>query len=169
MNRDNRIKQLSAKPPASAATGRRAFLTRSAGITAATAIAGLATHAGAAADEALPAVPRSMLTPGTPMRGYGQPSKFEEPVKRFVARPYGAIAPGVGPSATPLESLEGIITPSGLHFERHHNGVPDINRSDHRLMIHGMLRRPLVFSMEALDRYPMVSRTWFIECAGNSN
>jgi len=102
------------------------------------------------------------------MRGYGQPSRFEEPVKRFVLQPYGATAPGTGPSFTPLESLEGIITPSGLHFERHHNGVPDIDRSEHRLMIHGMVQRPLVFTMDALARYPLTSRICFIECGGNS-
>jgi sulfane dehydrogenase subunit SoxC len=147
--------------------GRRTFLAHGAGIAGAAA-AGLAAPAARAAEEAPPGLPKSMLSPGAPMRGYGQPSRFEAPVKRLVLQPYGAIAPGVGPSFTPLESLNGAITPSGLHFERHHNGVPEINRSEHRLLIHGMVRRPLVFTMEALARYPLQSRVWFIECAGNS-
>jgi sulfane dehydrogenase subunit SoxC len=75
---------------------------------------------------------------------------------------------GSGASRTPLERLEGIVTPSSLHFERHHNGVPDIDPDQHQLLIHGLVRRPLVFSMAALLRYPAVSRVLFIECAGNS-
>jgi sulfane dehydrogenase subunit SoxC len=127
MGRNDRTKRTAigrsvSEPPA--ASGRRTFLARSAGIVGAAA-AGFNARVVQAADEVLPALPKWMRSPGTPMRGYGQPSKFEEPVKRFVAQPYGAIAPGVGPSFTPLESLNGTITPSGLHFERHHNGVPD--------------------------------------------
>ncbi len=61
-----------------------------------------------------------------------------------------------------------MITPNGLHFERHHSGIPDINPDTHRLLIHGLVKRPLVFTLEALMRYPMESRIAFIECAGNS-
>ena len=61
-----------------------------------------------------------------------------------------------------------MITPSGLHFERHHSGVPDIDPDKHRLLIHGMVKRPLIFSVDALSRYPMVSRIHFLECSGNS-
>jgi sulfane dehydrogenase subunit SoxC len=75
---------------------------------------------------------------------------------------------GSGASRTPLERLDGMITPSGLHFERHHGGVPEIDPSAHRLLIHGLVKRPLVFTMEALLHYPMVSRIQFIECSGNS-
>jgi sulfane dehydrogenase subunit SoxC len=75
---------------------------------------------------------------------------------------------GSGASRTPLESLDGMITPSGLHFERHHNGVPDIDPDTHRLLIHGMVKRPLIFTVDALLRYPMVSRIHFLECSGNS-
>ena len=77
-------------------------------------------------------------------------------------------AAGTGSSRTPLESLEGIITPSSLHFERHHNGVPDIDPGQHQVLIHGLVERPLIFSMDALARYPMVSRIQFLECSGNS-
>jgi sulfane dehydrogenase subunit SoxC len=61
-----------------------------------------------------------------------------------------------------------MITPNGLHFERHHSGIPDIDPDAHRLVIHGMVQRPLVFTLEALARYPMESRIAFIECGGNS-
>ena len=89
-------------------------------------------------------------------------------MKRDFFQPFGAVAPGTGASFTPLQSLDGTITPNGLHFERHHNGVPDIDPAQHRLLIHGLVKRPLFFSVDALLRYPMVSRICFIECGGNS-
>ena len=82
--------------------------------------------------------------------------------------PSVTVSPGTGASRTPLEMLEGIITPSGLHYERHHNGVPDIDPAQHELLIHGMVKRPLAFSVDALMRYPMETHFRFIECAGNS-
>jgi sulfane dehydrogenase subunit SoxC len=127
--------------------------------------AGLSAVAGEAAAETL-AVPPWMKTIGTPFNGYGQPSKFEAKVVRTFAAP--ANAPGTGSSRTPLHMLNGMITPNSLHFERSHNGVPAIDPDQHRLLIHGLVRRPLVFSLEALGRYPMVSRIAFVECAGNS-
>jgi len=63
--------------------------------------------------------------------------------------------------------MTGIITPSSLHFERHHAGVPDIDPRRHRLMIHGMVDRPLVLTMDDLKRYPSVTRIYFMECSGN--
>ena len=71
-------------------------------------------------------------------------------------------------SLTPHQVLHGIITPSALHFERHHNGVPMIDPDQHRLLIHGLVERPLTFSMNDLMRFPSVTRTLFIECSGNS-
>jgi sulfane dehydrogenase subunit SoxC len=146
---------------------RRTFLARGAGVAGAAA-AGLVAPAARAA-EAPPAVPPWMQVPGKPMSGYGQPSKFEEPVKRFVLQPYGPISPGSGASRTPLHALEGTITPNGLHFERHHNGVPDIDPAQHRLLIHGLVKTPVVFTIQALMRFPRTSRVCFIECGGNSN
>ena len=69
----------------------------------------------------------------------------------------------------PLQDLVGSITPSSLHFIGTHRGsiVPDINPQQHRLMIHGMVDRPLEFSMDDLKRFPSVSRVHFIECLGN--
>ena len=113
-----------------------------------------------------PDVPASMKTPGAPMRGYGERSPHEAQVQRVVNTTPGTT--GTGGSRTPLESLEGIITPSSLHFERHHSGVPDIDPAQHQVLIHGLVERPLIFSMDALARYPLVSRIQFLECSGNS-
>jgi len=110
--------------------------------------------------------PEWMKTPGRPFSGYGVPSKWQEKVQRIFT-----IAPGragTGVSRTPLHLLEGTITPAGLHFERHHNGVPDIDPAKHELFIHGMVKQPLAFSLEALMRYPMETHVYFLECAGNS-
>jgi sulfane dehydrogenase subunit SoxC len=146
---------------------RRSFLTRSAAVTAGL-VAGATGSLARAADSAAPALPVWSRAPGTPLRGYGMPSKFEEPVKRVVTSGYPTVSPGTGSSLTPLQLLEGTITPNGLHFERHHSGVPDIDPTQHRLVIHGLVKRALSFSPAALSRYPMVSRTHFIECSGNS-
>jgi sulfane dehydrogenase subunit SoxC len=113
-----------------------------------------------------PEVPAWMKTPGAGMRPYGERSPREAQVQRFVGSQPGTT--GSGASRTPLEALEGIITPSSLHFERHHSGVPDIDPAQHQVLIHGLVERPLIFSMDALARYPMVSRIQFLECSGNS-
>jgi len=107
-----------------------------------------------------------MREPGSPFVGYGQPSRFETKVVRIFTSAPGTT--GTGASRTPHHLLNGAITPSGLHFERHHSGIPDIDPDRHRLLIHGPVKRPLVFTLEALARYPMVSRIAFIECGGNS-
>jgi sulfane dehydrogenase subunit SoxC len=113
-----------------------------------------------------PDTPAWMKTPGMPMRPYGERSAHEVGVQRLVNTQPGTT--GSGGSRTPLEALEGIITPSSLHFERHHSGVPDIDPAQHQLLIHGLVERPLIFSMDALARYPQVSRIQFLECSGNS-
>jgi sulfane dehydrogenase subunit SoxC len=120
----------------------------------------------AAANEP-PGIAPSMRVPGAGMSEYGSPAKYERSVTRTLIRSQPGTT-GSGASRTPLEALEGVITPSGLHFERHHSGVPDIDPASHRLLIHGMVKRPLLFSMDALLRYPMVSRIHFLECSGNS-
>ena len=105
--------------------------------------------------------------PGQPFSNYGQPSAQERQTIRWISA--NRAVPGNGVSWTPLQDLEGTITPSGLHFERHHNGVPQIDAAEHRLVIHGLVRQPLKFSIAALLRYPQRSRIGFIECGGNSN
>jgi sulfane dehydrogenase subunit SoxC len=108
-----------------------------------------------------------MTVPGAGMSGYGTPSRYESRVTRTLIRSQPGTT-GSGASRTPLESLDGTVTPSGLHFERHHSGVPEIDPAQHRVLIHGRVTRPLTFGVDDLLRYPMVTRTVFIECAGNS-
>ena len=110
--------------------------------------------------------PDYMTLPGAPLSGYGHRSVNEDHVQRYISLTRGTT--GAGNSRTPLEKLHGIITPNGLHFERHHSGIPDINPDNHQLLIHGLVERPLIFSMENLMKYPMVSRFQYIECSGNS-
>ena len=142
---------------------RRALLER--GLVLATA-AGGAASVHAATDPADPRPPW-MRSAGQPFSGYGQPSKHEAALVRRIGA--NRAVPGNGVSWTPLEELEGMITPAGLHFERHHNGVPQIEPEQHRLLIHGRVRQPLQFRIADLQRYPMRSRLVFIECGGNSN
>jgi sulfane dehydrogenase subunit SoxC len=98
---------------------------------------------------------------------YDKPSRFEDEVVR------GSWAsrtgfPGVGSLRTPHHLLTGTITPNGLFFTRCHTGIPEIDPDKHRLLIHGLVKRPLIFSVETLSRYPMESRVYFLECGGNS-
>jgi sulfane dehydrogenase subunit SoxC len=139
---------------------RRAFLLGGA------AAAGAGSLAFMTARAAPPEVPPWMRVPGSGMSTYGNRSRFEERVQRTVQSMPGTV--GSGGSRTPLEHLEGIITPSSLHFERHHNGVPDIDPDEHKLLIHGLVERPLIFDVATLARYPLVSRIRFLECSGNS-
>jgi len=140
---------------------RRLVLTASAAIAATGASTWLPVAAGAAP---LPVEPW-MKTPGAPFVPYGQPSRYEEKTVRTWNTVPGTT--GTGTSRTPHHLLDGMITPNGLHFERHHSGIPDINPDTHRLVIHGLVKRPLIFTLDALARYPMESRIAFIECGGN--
>ena len=114
-----------------------------------------------------PASPPWLHAPGAPYSSYGVPSRFESDVVRYPSA--NTAVSGNGVSWTPLHKLEGMITPGGLHFERHHNGVPQIDPAVHRLLVHGQVRNPSFFTMENLLRYPMTSRICFVECGGNSN
>ena len=144
---------------------RRAFLAESAGALATGAFMAFAPgEAGAAGP---PETPTEMKVSGAPLSAYGAPATFEGEVTRTLIRSQPGTT-GAGASRTPLEALEGIITPSGLHFERHHNGVPAIDPAQHQLLIHGKVARPLIFTVASLLRYPMVSRIHFLECSGNS-
>ncbi|HLF10889.1 MAG TPA: sulfite dehydrogenase [Gammaproteobacteria bacterium] len=142
---------------------RRLFLARSAALLGA---------GGASLLSAQPAgadpleVPPWMKAPGTHMSAYGQPSKYENDVQRVVGGTPNVVGSGV--SFTPHQRLHGTITPNSLHFERHHSGVPDIDPDRHQLLIHGAVRRPLTFTVDALLRYPTVTRIQFLECSGNS-
>ena len=112
------------------------------------------------AEAAMPAAPDDPTRkPGAVLTAYGKRSAFEQSVR--VPRSWWA-------SLTPLQDSHGILTPSDLHFERHHNGVPVIHPEHHRLMIHGLVAQPWAFTMDDLKRFPATSRLAFIECSGNS-
>ena len=103
--------------------------------------------------------------------GYGKPSKYETNVQRRQS-PGLTQTTQASVSFAPLQSLFGIITPSGLHFERHHQGWWDIDPSKHRLMLNGsdpsLMKTPKVFTMDEIMRLPSVSRIHFIECGANT-
>jgi sulfane dehydrogenase subunit SoxC len=106
------------------------------------------------------------LAPGDPVPAYQLPSKFAKNVVRTLANPN--FEPRTSQSRTPHHLLDGMITPNGVFFTIVHGGVPEIDPSVHQLVIHGLVKRPLVFSLDTLLRYPMTSRIAFIECGGNS-
>jgi len=109
----------------------------------------------------VPAVPSDPTKiPGAPTSELGQRSPFERPRRIPIGRNQGT-------SLTPLQNLRGIVTPADLHFERHHAGVPAIDPQRYKLLVHGMVERPTVFDLEALTRFPSVSRLHFLECSGN--
>jgi len=156
---------------AQARSSRRGFMRQAAaaagGALASAAAPALAQSAGGAGNGPnLPSWTRS-LGPGVAVTGYGLPSKFESAVQRRLS-PGLTRSPQSSVSFTPLQNLFGIITPSGVHFERHHSGSAEINPNEHRLMIHGLVRRPLILSMDDILRFPSVSRVHFIECGANS-
>ncbi len=132
--------------------------------------AGGATQAQAQEGEAAILEPKDWtqyLGEGVDARPYGTPSPYESDVVRrsvawLTADPISSV------NFTPLHELDGIITPSGVCFERHHGGIAEIDPAEHRLMIHGMVDKPLVFTMEDLKRFPRENHVYFLECAANS-
>ncbi len=98
--------------------------------------------------------------PGVPWSPVGSRSPFEHP------RRLDYNVPG-GVSVSPLQDFVGTITPSDLHFERHHAGVPQIDPKRYKLLIHGLVERPMAFGLDDLWRFPAESRCHFIECSGN--
>jgi sulfane dehydrogenase subunit SoxC len=107
------------------------------------------------------------LGEGVDKHPYGMPSPYE---KHVVRRNVDWLTAGTESSVnfTPLHQLDGIITPNGLCFERHHAGIADIDPAKHRLMIHGLVDKPLVLTMDDLKNLPRVNRLYFLECAANS-
>jgi sulfane dehydrogenase subunit SoxC len=147
-------------PLDSHAVSRRRFLTASAGV------AGAAVAGRASADTLADVPPREV---GAPLSRHSLRSKYVQ-ISRI---------PEAGPglrkvdpsdainSKTPLNKLVGVITPSDLHYERSHSGVPDLDPAKHRLLIHGLAKKALVLTVDDLVAMPSVSRTVFIECTGN--
>ncbi|MET4328751.1 sulfane dehydrogenase subunit SoxC [Bradyrhizobium sp. i1.15.2] len=147
---------------------RRSFLAAGAGVAASVLAKPAAAGAGNPANQP-PNVPEwtKSLGEGVAVRPYGKPSKFEKDVVRRDVEWLTASRES-SVSFTPLHELEGIITPSGLCFERHHGGIAEVDPADHRLMIHGLVERPLILTLDELKRYPRVNRIHFMECAANS-
>ena len=110
---------------------------------------------------ALEADPRKL---GVPLGPYGERSPFEKAV-RYTRE---SKTPETGSSFTPLHDSVGILTPSALHYERHHSGIPALDPAKHRLVIHGLVDRPLSFSMAEIRRLPSLTRILALECGGNS-
>ena len=146
---------------------RRAFLRG--GLAAGGAIAGATVARAADSDPLITEVQpwQQYLGDGVDAVPYGMPIEFEKHVVRrnvewLTADTVASI------NFTPLHELDGIITPNGLCFERHHGGAAEIRKEDHRLMINGLVDKPLVFTMEDLMRFPRENHAYFCECAANS-
>lgn len=146
----------------------RRMFTAAAGIAAATALPRLA-GAQEAGDPDILNLPPWSTSLGLPVahRPYGMPAKYESNLVRRES-PGLASVPQASVAFTPLQGLFGIITPSGLHFERHHQGWQEIDPARHRLMVNGLVKTPKVYTMDDLMRLPSVSRIHFIECGANS-
>lgn len=150
---------------------RRAFMKTSAMAAGAGLVVGASTNAAAEgtsqSSNVPPNVPDWMKQPGAEVGTnlYGKPSPYEKDILRKIApEPTQPISSF---SRTPLQDLDGIITPNGLFYERHHGGVPEIDPAQHRLMIHGLVERPLIYTMEEIRRFPSESHIYFLECSGN--
>ena len=141
---------------------RRAFLTNGAALAAA--MTGYALSETAAAQR-LSDAPWSAKA-GVIIPEYATPSPFEKQVVRTLSNPKGE--PRTQHARTPHHLVNGTFTPNGLHFVISHSGAPDIDPAQHRLVIHGLVKQPLEFTLDTLGRYPMVSRMAFLECGGNS-
>ena len=152
---------------------RRDFLRKSFLGAAAALAAGVASRAraadGAAGDDAILTPQPWATTLGQPVAAhpYGQPSSFEKNLVRRESPGLTRVS-AASVSFAPLQGFFGIITPNGLHFERHHQGWQDIDPARHRLMINGLVKAPRVYTMDDLMRLPAVSRMHFIECGANS-
>jgi len=131
-------------------------------------VAGAMTSGGAltgAAAEPLQNDPWS-LERGLVVPPYQVPSRFEKNVVRTLSNPNNEFR--TSHARTPHQLLQGAITPNGLFFSICHSALPDIDPAQHKLVIHGLVKQPLVYTLDSLSRYPMVTRTHFLECSGNS-
>jgi sulfane dehydrogenase subunit SoxC len=147
-------------------SSRRQFLRGGATIGGAALAGGIAGGA-SDADNLPPNIPSWMKVPGDPMGSqlYGAPSPFEKDIVKNIAKNLPQYLSAAG--RTPLQDLDGIITPNGLFYERHHGGVPTIDPTQHRLMLHGLVERPMIFTMDDVRRFPSESHIHFLECSGN--
>ncbi len=142
---------------------RRALLGRGIALAGALGASGLNTNDAAA--DPLTEAPWGQQ-PGDPVPAYQTPSAFAKNVIRTLSNPN--FEPRTSQSRTPHQLLDGMITPNGVFFTIVHDGVPAIDPSVHQLLIHGLVKQPLIFSYEAMLRQPMTSRIAFVECGGTS-
>lgn len=155
-----------------AVTGRRQFLVKGGALAGALATLGISESAvaqvtaGAETSNLPPNIPQWSKELGSPTAvPYGKPSKFETQAVRNLYP--GLVEPMSAYSTSPLQELDGMITPNGLFYERHHAGIPTIDPEQHRLMIHGLVDKPLIFTVDELRQFPAESHIYFIECSGN--
>ena len=160
---------LSADGLETARKARRSFMGKALAMGAGVAAASKAAFAAPAGEDAILKLPAHTtgLGQGVATDGYGKPSKWESNLTRRESPGLTRVTQA-SVSFCPLQGLFGIITPSGLHFERHHQGWWDIDPSKHRFMVNGLVSRPRVFTMDDLMRLPSVSRIHFIECGANT-
>ena len=107
------------------------------------------------------------LGDGVDASPYGLPSSYERDVVRRNV-PWLTADPVSSVNFTPIHALDGFVTPNGVCFERHHAGAIDVDPARYRLMIHGMVDKPLVFTIDDLMRFPRVNKFYFLECAANT-
>ena len=149
---------------------RRAFLRRALALSGGAAAVALGGNSRAAdGDPAILNLPAHSTGLGQPVAAhpYGMPSQYEKNLQRRES-PGLTRVPQASVAFAPLQGFFGIITPNGLHFERHHQGWWDIDPAQHRLMVMGMVKNPKVYTMDDLMRLPSVSRIHFIECGANT-
>ena len=148
---------------------RRSFLAAGAAMAAGSSLAQSAASIAPDGDPNILTLPEHSRTLGKPVaaNAYGVPSRFEANLQRRESPGLTRVS-AASVAFTPLQGLFGIITPSGLHFERHHQGWHDIDPSTHRFMINGLVKNPKVYTMDDLMRMPSVSRMHFIECGANT-
>ena len=148
---------------------RRGFLRKSLALAGGVGSAALAGKARAEGDPAILKLPAHSTGLGQPVaaRGYGLPSEHEKNIQRRESPGLTRVSQA-SVAFAPLQGMFGIITPSGLHFERHHQGWWDIDPRQHRLMLMGLVRQAKVYTMDDLMRLPSVSRIHFIECGANT-
>ena len=150
--------------------GRRQFLRSALAVSVGSGAAVVTgTASGDEGDPAILHLPAHSTGLGQPVaaRGYGLPSQYEKNLQRRQSPGLTRVAQS-SVAFAPLQGMFGIITPSGLHFERHHQGWWDIDPREHRLMVMGMVKQPKVYTMDDLMRLPSISRIHFIECGANT-
>jgi sulfane dehydrogenase subunit SoxC len=164
MSHDGR--ELPADPGRDGSVTRRALLIGAVSTATAALCAALPPEPGRSGDTQAPAPSGPPAAPdATHVPGHGTTAVGTRAPSVHLARaPVGQV---VGESLTPLQDLQGMITPSDLHFERHHAGVPAVDPDRYRLLIHGLVNRPLIFTLADLRRYPARSQICFLECSGN--